>query len=401
MVAQSAIEIGLSFSSLRARKGQATIVRVSMDLLRQIWVATWEVVVVASPFILLGLAAAGVLHVAVRSDRVALWLGGSGFGAVVRAALVGVPLPLCSCAVVPVTIELSRKGASREASLAFLVSTPETGVDSILLTYGLMGPVMAIARPIAAVATSLVAAGISLFGSGSARESVEAAAPPPTDPAVPDRLEARSHPIRRALHYGYVEMVDEIGFWLVVGLLLTGVITALVPDDFVRDHVGEGPAALLILLVLGVPLYMCASASTPIAAALLLKGVSPGAALVFLLAGPATNASSLVLIARFFGHRFVRIYLVAVVAVALASGLALDSLVGALDLPIRPVVGTGNDVVLTGVFSLASALVLLALLAGSLVRGGWKSALREVAADIRRWIELLRRAARRPSSRVG
>jgi hypothetical protein len=184
-------------------------------------------------------------------------------------------------------------------------------------------------------------------------------------------------------------MVDEIGFWLVIGLLLTGVISALVPEDIVRAQLGQGPVALLALLALGIPLYMCASASTPIAAALLLKGISPGAALVFLLAGPATNASSVVLIARFFGRRFVRIYLIGVVAVALTSGLALDLLVRQLDWTIQPALVTGA-IEEGGAFSLAAALLLLALLTWSMVRGSWRSAVRELAGDLRQWKEFLR-----------
>ncbi len=361
---------------------------------REIAVATWEMFLLASPFILLGLLAAGVLNVLVRSDRIAVWLGRPGFGSVVRAALVGVPLPLCSCAVVPVTIELSRKGASREASLAFLVSTPETGVDSILLTYGLMGPIMAVARPLAAVATSLAAAGASLLGP---RPTPEAArrSPSPLETAAPAAIgdpvppPGAPGPLRRIVRYAFVQMVDEIGFWLVIGLLLTGVISAVVPEDIVRAQLGQGPLALLALLALGVPLYMCASASTPIAAALLLKGISPGAALVFLLAGPATNASSVVLIARFFGRRFVGIYLVGVVAVALASGLALDLLVSKLGWSIQPVVGSGG-IEEGGALSLAAALLLSGLLGWSMLRGSWRSAVRELAGDLRQWREFLR-----------
>ena len=145
--------------------------------------ATWDVFLLASPYILLGLGAAGLLHGLLPADRIARWLGRPGMGSMARGALLGIPLPLCSCAVVPVTLELSRKGASREASLAFLVSTPETGVDSMLLTWGLMGPVMTVARPVAALATSLVAAISSRFTApepgtgGPGRKPAAAAAP--------------------------------------------------------------------------------------------------------------------------------------------------------------------------------------------------------------------------------
>ena len=356
--------------------------------------ATWEVFLLASPYILLGLAFAGALHVLVPADKVARWLGSPGFGSVIRAALLGIPLPLCSCAVVPVTIELSRKGASRESSLAFLVSTPETGVDSILLTWGLMGPIMAVARPIAALCTSLVAAATSRWTSTDAPSDNPHSADPsaPSDPQVVHTSQSNSvarDRLRSGVRYGFAEMVDEIGFWLVFGLLLTGIITALVPDDLFRGHLAQGPLALIALLLMGVPLYMCASASTPVAAALLLKGVSPGAALVFLLAGPATNASSLVVIARFFGRRFVSAYLISVVVVSLVLGLTLDFLVSRFDWSIQAILThAGNDG--PSVLHIGSAIVLLLLLAASLARGAWLASLRDLRRDLGQWRELVR-----------
>ena len=359
-----------------------------MDVLAHILQATLEVYLVASPYILLGLAAAGLMHILIPAQGIARWLGRPGFGATARAALLGIPLPLCSCAVVPVTIELSRKGASREASLAFLVSTPETGVDSILLTYGLMGPVMAVVRPLAALLTSLVAATSSMIWRARDGEDPEPARDPvdsqPSASPVEVAPERRPTRLRRAAHYGFVEMVDEIGFWLVVGLILTGVITALVPEDWIRGALGEGPGAMVVLLLLGIPLYMCASASTPVGAALLLKGVSPGAALVFLLAGPATNASSLVVIARFFGRKFVAIYLFSVVVTALATGYLFDWLLARTGWEIVPSLAADHLEEISWI-TLSSAVVLGILLLWSLARGSWKMAVREFANDFKSW----------------
>lgn len=358
-----------------------------------IFVATWEVFLVASPYILLGLAAAGLLHVLIPADRIARWLGRGGFGATARAACLGVPLPLCSCAVVPVTIELSRKGASREASLAFLVSTPETGVDSILITYGLMGPVMAVVRPLAALLTSLVASATSMMSgdepqSPSRRRAGSGAPSTQTSTPVSDPVAAQPSRWRRAVRYGFVEMVDEIGFWLVVGLALTGIITALVPEQLLRETLGQGPSAMLVLLILGIPLYMCASASTPVAAALMLKGISPGAALVFLLAGPATNASSLVVIARFFGRKFVAIYLSSVVVTALMAGWGFDVMLRRTGLG---VVATVSATAAEGasLSTLLASGLLAVLLAASFARGSWKMAIREFVSDLRTWRRLL------------
>ncbi len=365
-----------------------------MTALIEILKATWEVFLVASPYVMLGLGAAGLLTVLIPSEKISKWLGQPGFGATFRAACLGIPLPLCSCAVVPVTIELSRKGASREASLAFLVSTPETGVDSILLTWGLMGPLMAILRPIAALLTSLVAAASSLLVAKDSRQSSgtdpRGTSEPDLSGLSPNRSEGLGTLSRRALRYGFITMVDEIGFWLVSGFLLTGIITALVPDDFVEAAVGQGPRALLTMLLVGVPLYMCASASTPVAAALMLKGISPGAALVFLLAGPATNASSLVVIARVFGRRFIAIYLGSVVVSALGMGYALDLVLDRLGITLRPPIAIGASESL-GALEMISAALLGALLIWSLLRGSWRSALRELAEDLKTWKILFRR----------
>lgn len=365
-----------------------------MATLIDILEATWEIFLIASPYVILGLGAAGLMTVLIPSEKISRWLGKPGFGATCRAACLGIPLPLCSCAVVPVTIELSKKGASREASLAFLVSTPETGVDSILLTWGLMGPLMAILRPIAALVTSLVAAASSLLaktGSEEASDSGPSSTPDrDSSSGTSNRSEGPADLLRRAVRYGFVTMVDEIGFWLVSGFLLTGLITALVPDTIVEAAVGQGPRALLTMLLMGVPLYMCASASTPVAAALMLKGISPGAALVFLLAGPATNASSLVVIARVFGRRFVAIYLGSVVVTALGMGYALDLALDRLGITLRPPISisAGESI---GMVEVACAALLAGLLLWSMVRGSWASALKELATDLKTWKTLLRR----------
>ena len=360
-----------------------------METATRILQATWEVYLISSPYILLGLAAAGLLHILIPAKGIARWLGQPGFGATARAAFLGIPLPLCSCAVIPVTIELSRKGASREASLAFLVSTPETGVDSILLTYGLMGPIMAVARPLAALITSLVAAASSMIwrdhddkpASPAETEAKETAPPKRQAELNPESIPSR---LRRAASYGFVEMVDEIGFWLVIGLGLTGAITALLPEEWIQGALGQGPGALVILLLLGIPLYMCASASTPVGAALILKGVSPGAALVFLLAGPATNASSLVVIARFFGRKFVAIYLFSVVFTALATGYLFDLLLRSLGWSIVPTLAADHLDEASWVTTL-SALLLGILLLWSMARGSWRTAVREFVADLKSW----------------
>lgn len=382
-----------------------------------ILVETVRLLYLAAPYLLLGLVMAGFVHVLLPARVVERWLGRPGLGGAARAAAIGVPLPVCSCGVVPLAIEMRRKKASDPASLSFLVTTPESGVDSILFTWGLMGPVMAIARPIAAFATAMLgAAGALVFptrgrdaGEASAAEveasEIETAASccssPPLAASEPPVAESRVEEgasccastalegpsahhaaddetpsgwiakTRTAFGYGFGRLFDDIAFWLVLGVFLGGVLTAFVPSDLSALGLGEGLWPMILMLLVGVPLYMCASASTPVAAALLAKGLSPGAALVFLLAGPATNAASLVVLTRVFGRRFVAIYVGSVALGALASGLLFDALL----------VGAGVGLALPALHEHTEHLepfgiACFALLVGLIVRAAWRGALR-------------------------
>lgn len=369
-----------------------------MDVVVAIAAGTWETFFLAAPFVLFGLALAGVLHVTLSRRTVERWMGGRGLGAAAKAAAFGVPLPICSCGVVPVSIELQRKGASRPASLSFLVTTPESSADAVLLTWGLLGPVMAVVRPVASFATGLLAAVLGLvFPERRPEAAPGESAPAPAEAGDPDccntgELAADREPEserpaaggrwRRAVRYAFVEMLDDIAFWLVVGVLVAGVIQALAPADLGSSRLGSGLLPMLVLLVAGIPLYVCASASTPVGAVLMAKGISPGAVLVFLLAGPATNAASLVLLLRHFGKSFVRIYLVSIAVGSLAAGLALDAALAALGWRIVPqleahshgVVGAMHWLLVT-VFGV---LLVWRLGAGAL-RDGWA----EAAASLR------------------
>ena len=428
--------------------------------------ASWTMLVLAAPYVLFGLAIAGLMHVLLPESLVLRWMGSPGLAGVVRAALIGVPLPVCSCGVVPITVELRRKGASRPASQSFLITTPESSIDSIFLTWGMMGPVMAIARPIAAFFTAVIGGILSIASarsvdelsgvassrgegvdaehehehaagcdhhhhghdhhgpdhhhghhhehsvafSGSARarralaqalgiERVEKPAEkalstdsdPEAELAETDAGDAETNPddrpslwrdlVRPAARYGFGELLDDLAFWLVVGIGLAGVLTAVLPDDLGALGLGSGILPMLALLVVGIPLYMCASASTPIAAALMLKGVSPGAALVFLLAGPATNAATVLLLAATFGRRFVQIYVVSVATGALAAGLLLDAVIGNRDLTegLR-----SSAEAAPGVVTIGSALILVAVLARSLFRGSWAAGVDELERAVER-----------------
>jgi len=313
-----------------------------VDFLTTVVNETAWVLYEGSLFILLGFLVAGLLHELLPTDTIARHLGRDDLRSVTLAALFGAPIPLCSCGVLPAAAALRGKGASRSSLLSFLVSTPETGVDSIALTYALLGPVFAIVRPIVAVITALIAGLLSVMAPRD--EKTASSAEVASSVSDHDHLHEHDslglqagvvdHSWRartgRILHYGFVSLLDDIAFWIVIGIGLTGVLAALLPDDFFSAMLGwdRGLAPMLAMILAGLPLYLCASASTPIAAALIAKGLSPGAALVFLLVGPATNAATVTVVGKLLGSRRLRIYLGTIIVVSLAAGLLLDAFGG-------------------------------------------------------------------------
>ncbi len=296
-----------------------------IELLYDIAVEFWSVLADMAPYLILGFAVAGVLSVAVSTKLVERHLGGHGLWPIMKASLLGIPLPLCSCGVIPVAASLRQHGASRGATISFLLSTPQTGVDSIMVTLSLLGPVFAIFRPLAALVTGLVGGKlVESFGNGKNGGGM---------PVVSDEDRRSRTPLSEriagALRYGFVALPQDIGKALILGLIIAGVIAALIPDDFFLGLVGAGIGSMLLMLLLGVPIYVCATASVPIAAALIAKGISPGAALVFLITGPATNAAAITTIWKVLGKRTTLIYLGTAMAAALASGLLLDQIMSA------------------------------------------------------------------------
>ena len=327
---------------------------------------SWLLVLQASPYLLFGFVLAGLLHALLPTEKLVRWLGKPDWRSVFNAAAIGTPLPLCSCSVVPVADTLRKGGASKGATTAFLISTPESGVDSISVTYGLMDPIMTIARPLAAMLTAF-AAGIAQNTWGG-KESPESepvgpkagedhchtpepaassccgdATPEPapscccSSEASPSRDTGENGPTQRkpvlsrlagGLRYGLVNMFEDLAKYFVVGFLIAGVLAVVLNEyDPARRALHSGWAPL-VMLIAGIPMYVCASAATPMVAVLIAQGLSPGAALVFLLAGPATNAASLVVLRRILGQRAIVIYLAAIVVCALALGYAVDAIYG-------------------------------------------------------------------------
>ncbi len=255
----------------------------------------------------------------------------------------------------PAAVSLRKQGANNGATTAFLISTPESGVDSIFITYALLDPIMTVARPIVAFVTAVVA-GISenLFSRNKEYHRIIADLSCPVDgccsgddcdPEVHSRHHTFLEKIKAGIGYAFGELWQDIAKWFLFGLLLAGLITVLIPDDVFSRYLGPGLPAVLLMLVVGIPLYICATASTPIAAALILKGVSPGAALVFLLAGPATNMASLTVLVGTLGKRATAIYLSSIAVCSVLFGLIVDRIYAYWGISAQAMVGQASEVI--------------------------------------------------------
>ena len=295
-----------------------------------------------SPFLLLGFLLAGLMHAFIPGQIYSRYLAKPTFSSVLYAALFGIPLPLCSCGVIPTAMSLRKEGASKGAVSSFLIATPQTGVDSIIATYSLMGLPFAIARPIIAFVTAL-------FGG----QMVNMADKDPS-PALPREGEESQHnkpveahcecgcghnhehshehehsfigKLKEALSYAFLEMMEDIGKWLMIGLIVAGLITVLVPDSFFEVFKDNSLASMLLVLAFAIPMYLCATGSIPIAVALMLKGLTPGSALVLLMAGPACNMASILVINKVMGRKTLITYLASIIAGAVGFGLVIDHL---------------------------------------------------------------------------
>ena len=270
-----------------------------------------------SPYLLLGFFIAGVLHVFIPKKFYHKYLSQNNRMSVVYAALLGIPLPLCSCGVIPTAIGLKKEGASKGAVASFLIATPQTGIDSILATFSLMGLGFAIIRPVAALI-------IGICGGLLVNRWVKNDA---TTAFVTNTCTIeQGNPLWRVLKYAYFDMMQDIGLRLFIGLLLAALINVAVPDEFFLTFGNWPLLQMLVILIVAVPMYICSTGSIPIAAALMLKGLSPGAALVMLMAGPAVNIASILVVRKSLGRRFTWIYLLTIVGFSVLFGLLINAL---------------------------------------------------------------------------
>ena len=291
-----------------------------------------------SPYLLLGFFLAGMMHAFIPNYLFHKYLSKNSFRSVLNAAMLGIPLPLCSCGVIPTGMSLHKEGASHGAVVSFLIATPQTGVDSILATYSLMGLPFAIIRPVAALFTAL------LGGMFANKMNVASAAAVSSDACSSDTCScdgtscgcsAHGHVEKPktvwskflyGLHYAFVDMMQDIGRWLVLGLLVAGLITLYVPDSFFELFKDSSLASIGLVLLCAIPMYLCSTGSIPIAVALMMKGFSPGTALVLLMAGPAVNMASILVVNKVLGRKTMLVYIASIICGAILFALGIDYL---------------------------------------------------------------------------
>jgi uncharacterized protein len=329
------------------------------------------VALAAAPWLVLGLFVAGLVRAFVDDAFLRRWVGGEGPASIGRAAVIGAPLPLCSCGAIPTALTLHRAGAGRGPTTAFLIGTPGIGVDSLAITYALLGPFMMLARALGAVVTAVATGLLVAMGTRGTPMPTPSAGgcstcntngcgsqvtEQPREGSAPVQSRAAQR-LREGMRYAFGDLLEDIGLWLLAGLVVAGVLMALIPPQVLSTY-GSGVTAMLLMAVVGIPLYICAAAATPIAAGLLLAGVSPGTALVFLLAGPITSAATLGLLRREFTNVGLAWYLGGIVASTVAIGMATDAVIGLTALDVAAQAGAARELLPAWLEAIALAVLL-------------------------------------------
>ncbi len=337
----------------------------------------------SAPWLILGLLIAGIMKEWIPADFLSRHLGDHTPSAVIKAAFIGAPFPLCSCGVIPAALSLRRNGASKGATTAFLIATPETGVDSVSVSYALLGPFLAIIRPIAAI-VSAITAGI-LVGFEKAQPAPSQATHSPCCASKQEKApletttsccssKAKSEPSQKSFiqklqsgtRFAATDLVKDMATWLLIGLGFAAIVQTYVSTDYLSQW-GGSIWTMLLMVLISIPMYICATASTPIAAGLLFSGISPGAVLVFMLAGPATNIATIGVVYKELGKRAVAAYLIGVTGMALLFGFLTDWMIAQFNFSVTPLNTMEHDL-LPAWITISCSLLLAALM----IKHYWK-----------------------------
>ena len=329
-----------------------------LNILRDFFLETYRLFIEISPYLLLGFFFAGLLHTLLGEKYIRKHFSRSGIWSTIKAAIFGIPLPVCSCGVIPLAESMRKDGASKSAAMTFLVSTPSSGVDSIFATYALMGPIFAIFRPIASFFSGIMVGIVTHFGGGKKENGIAASPEAENNNSGP-----RKKSFKQAFNYGFEVIPSEIAKWLIVGVVIGGAISSLVPADFGAKYLGSPLLNYVMILLISIPIYVCATGSIPIAASLIAKGVLPGAALAFLIAGPATNTVTISFVYKRMGKKITALYIISIVVVSLTSGLIFDLIWKSTPMDMGLITAGGKFI--PQFIKIASAIALLILLINS------------------------------------
>ncbi|MBN2054460.1 SO_0444 family Cu/Zn efflux transporter [bacterium] len=367
--------------------------------------ATLDIWLDTAFFLLMGFFLAGLINTFIRPEQVTRLLGRNSLRSVLLASLVGAPLPICSCGVLPTAIALRRQGASQGATVSFLIATPETGIDSISITYALMDGLMAIFRPVAALITAITAGIVTNILGGDDLGSTSHDGCEDDTGICGGNCDVHSSEfsstrtdrfpidLRGLFRFAFMELMDDISYWLMFSLVLAAGVTVLLPPDLFSTRLGSGLPSMLLMIIAGIPLYICATSMTPLAAALMVKGLNPGAALVFLLCGPATNITSLAMIGKFMGRRVLAIYLGSIIMVSLLLGVIVNRLYEILAIDPHASLGQAGEFI-PGWLRIIAAVILAVIMLSSFIRQGPPASCRKFV----NWLE--HRLGRPVSNRV-
>ncbi len=312
-----------------------------MDILLAILLESWKLTIEMAPYLLLGFLAAGFLHVFIPIDMVGRHLGKESVSSILKAAIFGIPIPLCSCGVLPVAASLRKNGASKSSTLAFLITTPVTGVDSLMATYALLGWVFTIARLITALVIgfmtgfimSLLSRKDTTIATKDFADDCKDSCCSAENTLIQSNNSSDSRMVQRVYsnakkigHYAFIELPESFAGSLLFGLLLAGAIAYFLPPELIKANIGSGLLGIAVATLIAIPLYVCATGSIPIAAAMIVSGFSPGAALAFLIAGPATNSVAMLTVKDILGKKALVIYILLIFIGAIGFGMLLDNL---------------------------------------------------------------------------